>query len=67
MQDKFSKEAQNELDKIEEIEQRVNTENSIYKTDKYIYNFHHFKTIRTFGRNIQNHKITIDEVDKDKI
>ena len=42
-------------------------ENSIYKTDKYIYNFHHFKTIRTFGRNIQNHKITIDEADKDKI
>ena len=44
--DQLSKEIQNKLDKIEEIEEKVDKENLIYKTGKYTYNFHQFQTLR---------------------
>ena len=62
--DHLSKEAQNELDKIEEIGKRANREKLIYKTDKYTYNLRQFEKIKSFDRNI-NKTITY-EADKDE-
>ena len=36
----------------------------IYETNEYIYSFKNFQTIRNFGRDIYEGKITIEEVDK---
>ena len=36
----------------------------IYKTNKYTYDFRKFNTIRTFGEDIYDGKITLEEADK---
>ena len=54
-------EAKKELDKIKEIEKNVDREKLIYKTDEYTYSFKNFQTIKTFGRDIYEGKITIKE------
>ena len=43
----------------------VNREDSIFKTDKNIYNFQQFETIRSFVKVIFNDKITLNHTDKD--
>ena len=48
-----------ELEKIKEIEKNVDREKLIYETDEYTYNFKNFQTIKTFGRDIYQGKITI--------
>ena len=39
----------------------------IYKTKKYLYNFQHFETIRSFANKIFAGKITLDDLNKDQI
>ena len=53
-----SDEAQKETDKIMEIEKTVNRENLIYIASECTNNFQIFQTIKTFGRDIYNGKIT---------
>ena len=57
-------EARKELDKIKEIEKNVDREKLIYETDEYTYSFKNFQTIKTFGRDIYEGKITIKEADE---
>ena len=57
-------EAKKELDKIKEIEKNVDKEKLIYETDEYTYSFKNFQTIKTFGRDIYEGKITIKEADE---
>ena len=57
-------EAKKELDKIREIEKNVDREKLIYETNEYTYSFKNFQTIKTFGRDIYEGKITIKEADE---
>ena len=57
-------EAKKELDKIKEIEKNVDREKFIYETNEYTYSFKNFQTIKTFGRDIFEGKITIKEADE---
>ena len=57
-------EAKKELDKIKEIEKNVDRKKLTYETNEYTYSFKNFQTIKTFGREIYEDKITIEEVDK---
>ena len=59
-------EAKRELDRINEIEKTVDREKLIYKTKECIYSFKNFQTIKTFGRDIYNGKITLKEADEDQ-
>ena len=45
-------EAKKELDKIKEIENKVDIEKLIYETDEYTYSFKNAQIIKTFGRDI---------------
>ena len=45
-------EAKKELDKIKEIENKVDIEKLIYETDEYTYSFKNVQIIKTFGRDI---------------
>ena len=56
-------EAKKELDKIKEIEKNVDREKLIYVTNEYTYSFKNFQTIRTFGRDVCEGKITMKEAD----
>ena len=51
-------EAKKELNKIKEIEKAVDREQLIYETNDYTYSFKNFQTIKTFGRDIFEGKIT---------
>ena len=53
-----------ELKKIKEIEKNVDRQKLIYKTNEYTYSFKNFQTMKTFGRDIYEGKITIKEADK---
>ena len=57
-------EAKKELDEIKEIEKNVDREKLIYETNEYTYSFKNFQTIKTFGRDIYEGKITIKEADE---
>ena len=57
-------EAKKELDKIKEIEKNVDREKLIYETSEYTYSFKNYKTTKTFGRDIYEGKITIEEANE---
>ena len=57
-------EAKKEHDKIKEIEKKVDREKLIYETDEYTYSFKNFETIKAFGRDIYECKITVKEADE---
>ena len=61
-----SDEAKEELSKILKIEKNVDREKLIYEAGEYIYDFRIFNTIRTFGEDIYDGKITLEEADKDQ-
>ena len=42
------------------------TEKLVYRASEYTYNFRNFQTIRTFGRDIYEDKITLEVADKDQ-
>ena len=54
-------EAKEEFNKTKEIEEKVDREKLFYKTNKNIYNFKIFQTIRTFGEDIYNGETTLEE------
>ena len=54
-------EVKKELYKIKEIEKNVDREKIIYEINEYTYNFKSFQSIKTFGRDIYEGKITIEE------
>ena len=53
-------EAKKELDKIRETEKIVDRQKLIYETNEYTYSFKNFRTIKTFGRDIYEGKITLE-------
>ena len=55
-----------ELDKSKEIEEIIDREKLFYRASEYTYNFRNFRTIRTFGRDIYEGKITLEEADEDQ-
>ena len=57
-------EAKKELDKIKEIEKNVDKEKLVYETNGYTYSFKNFQAIKTFGRDIYEGKITIEEANE---
>ena len=57
-------EAKKELDKIKEIEKNVDREKLIYETNEYTYSFKNFQTIKTFGRDIYEGKITFKKANE---
>ena len=57
-------EAKKELDKIKEIEKNVDREKLIYETNEYTYSFKNFQTIKTFGRDIYEGKITLEKANE---
>ena len=59
-------EAKKELDKMSEIEKNVDREKLVYKTNINIYDFQNFQTIRTFGRDIYNGEISLEEANEDQ-
>ena len=59
-----SNEVKKELYKIKEIEKNVDREKLIYETSEYTYSFKNFKTTKTFGRDIYEGKITIEEANE---
>ena len=61
-----SDEAREEINKILKIERNVDREHLIYDVGKYTYDFRILNTIRTFGEDIYNGKITLEEADKDQ-
>ena len=50
----------NEIQKIEEIEKKVDRNKMVYKGTNKTYDFRNFKTIRTFGNEIRNNVISLD-------
>ena len=57
--------AKKEFDKIKEIENTIDREKLVYKTNENTYGFRNFKT-RNFGKDIYGGEITLDEADKDQ-
>ena len=45
------------------MEESIDREKLVYKTDKHTLDFRKFNTIRTFGKDIYNGKITLEEAD----
>ena len=56
----------NDETKIKEIEKNVDREKLLYKANGNTYGFRKFNTIRTFGKNIYEVKINLEEADKDQ-
>ena len=61
-----SDEAREEINKILKIEKNVDWEKLVYQAGKYKYDFRKFNTIRTFGEDIYNGRITLEEADEDQ-
>ena len=61
-----SDEAIEELNKILRMEKDVDREKLVQDTGKYTYDFRTFNTIRTFGEDIYDGKITLEEADEDQ-
>ena len=59
-------EAKKELDKIKEIEKTIVREKLVYRASEYTYNFGNFRTVKTFGRDIYEGKITLEEANIDQ-
>ena len=61
-----SDEAKKEINKILKIEKNVDREKLVYDAGKYMYDFRTFNIIRTFGEDIYEGKITLEEADGDQ-
>ena len=57
-------EAKKELDKIKEIEKNVDRWKLVYERSEYTYSFKIFQTIKAFGRDICEDKITLEKVNE---
>ena len=47
-------------------EKKTKRKDSVYETNKYVYNFQQYEIIRSIAENIFTGKITLDNVDKDQ-
>ena len=47
------------LIRLKKLKKNVDSEKLVYKTNDYIYSFKNFQTIRSFGRDIDEGKITL--------
>ena len=56
-------EIKNEIDDIEKREEKINQKDLKYKTNKYLYDFQQFETIRSFGDSFYSGKINIVEAE----
>ena len=61
-----SDEAKKEINKILKIEKNVDREKLVYEAGKHKYDFRKFNTVRTFGEDIYEGKITLEEADEDQ-
>ena len=61
-----SDEANEELNKIKEIERNVDREKLLCKASGNTYDFRKFQTIRTFGKDIYEGQINLEEAVKDQ-
>ena len=59
-------EAKEEFNKIKKLEKKLDREKLVYDAGKYRYDFRTFNTIRTFGKDIYEGKITLEEADIDQ-
>ena len=59
-------EIKNEIDEITKWKEKNNRKDLKYKTNKYLYDFQQFETIRFFGDSIYTGKINIDEPEIDQ-
>ena len=59
-----NEEADYEVDKIKELEKNVDREKFVYKIKTDTYDFRIFRTIRTFGEDTYNGKVTLEEANK---
>ena len=59
-------EAEKEIDQIKEKEDSIDKEKLLYKASGNTYDFRKFKTTRTFGKDIYEGKITLEEADKNQ-
>ena len=59
-------EAKEEIEKIVKIEKTIDREKLVYNASGYIYDFRNFRTIRTFGKDIYEGKITLKEADENQ-
>ena len=59
-------EIKNEIDEIENWEDKIKRKDLKYGTNKSIYDFQQLETIRSFGDNIYTGKISIDEGEMDQ-
>ena len=57
-------EAKKELHKIKEIQKNVDREKLVYETNEYKYSFKNVQTIKTFGRDIYEGKITLEKANE---
>ena len=55
-----------EIEKIVKIEKTIDREKIVYKASGNTYDFRKFQTIRTFGNDIDEGKITLEEADRDQ-
>ena len=62
----LNNESEKEIDKIKEIENSIDKEKLIYRSNKHTYDFRNFQTIRTFGKDIYEGEITFEEADEDQ-
>ena len=53
-----------EIDKIKEIENAIDREKLIYKSNKYTYDFRNFQKIRTFGEVFMRAKLLLEKLMK---
>ena len=58
--------AEKEIEKIVRIEKTIDREKIVYRASKYTYDFRNFRTVRTFGRDIYEGKISLEEADEDQ-
>ena len=61
-----SDEAKEEINRILKVEKNVDREKLVYDSGKYTYDFRMFNTIRTFGGDLYEGKITLEEADEDQ-
>ena len=61
-----SDEAEEETNKIKEIEKIIEREKLVYEASEYTYDCRNFRIIRTFGRDIYNGEITLEVADEDQ-
>ena len=61
-----SDEAKEEINQIKETEKKVDREKIFYDAGEYRYDFRIFNTVRTFGEDICDGKITLEEANKDQ-